>query len=98
MCYVLYIYYTYLRILFLFILFHHVIDKYVITPAEHSLSNQYNIKKLWIIVKDLPEKYYALHENDIIKLGRFRLKVRQFIESVDTLNTLKLDDCPSKKM
>ncbi|ETW34645.1 hypothetical protein PFTANZ_04655 [Plasmodium falciparum Tanzania (2000708)] len=72
-------------------------DKYVITPAEHSLSNQYNIKKLWIIVKDLPEKYYALHENDIIKLGRFRLKVRQFIESVDTLNTLKLDDCPSKK-
>ncbi|KAI4836351.1 zinc finger protein [Plasmodium brasilianum] len=72
-------------------------DKYVISPAEHSLSNQYNVKKLWIIVKDLPEKFYALHENDIIKLGRFRLKVRQFIESVDTLNSLKLDDCPSKK-
>ncbi|CAA9989895.1 conserved Plasmodium protein, unknown function [Plasmodium knowlesi strain H] len=72
-------------------------DKYVITPAEHSLNNQYNVKKLWIIVKDLPDKSYALHENDIIKLGRFRLKVRQFIDSVDTLNSLKLDDSPSKK-
>ncbi|SCO68490.1 conserved Plasmodium protein, unknown function [Plasmodium vivax] len=72
-------------------------DKYVITPAEHSLNTQYNVKKLWIIVKDLPDKSYALHENDIIKLGRFRLKVRQFIDSVDTLNSLKLDDCPSKK-
>ncbi|EUD67740.1 hypothetical protein C922_01929 [Plasmodium inui San Antonio 1] len=72
-------------------------DKYIITPAEHSLNSQYNVKKLWIIVKDLPDKSYALHENDIIKLGRFRLKVRQFIDSVDTLNSLKLDDCPSKK-
>ncbi|ANQ09564.1 Uncharacterized protein PCOAH_00041460 [Plasmodium coatneyi] len=72
-------------------------DKYVITPAEHSLNTQYNVKKLWIIVKDLPDKSYALHENDIIKLGRFRLKVRQFIDSVDTLNSLKLDDSPSKK-
>ncbi|SCM06153.1 conserved Plasmodium protein, unknown function [Plasmodium chabaudi chabaudi] len=71
--------------------------KYVITPAEHPLNSQYNVKKLWIIVKNLPDKSYSLHENDIIKLGRFRLKVRQFIESVDTLNSLKLYDTPSKK-
>ncbi|VEV58663.1 zinc finger protein, putative [Plasmodium vinckei vinckei] len=72
-------------------------NKYVITPAEHPLNSQYNVKKLWIIVKNLPNKSYSLHENDIIKLGRFRLKVRQFIESVDTLNSLKLYDTPSKK-
>mmetsp|Transcript_45555 Transcript_45555/g.97698 ORF Transcript_45555/g.97698 Transcript_45555/m.97698 type:complete len:437 (+) Transcript_45555:198-1508(+) len=38
-----------------------------------------NSKKLWIVVKDLPESCHRLVEGDVMKLGRFKFKVRQLV-------------------
>eukprot|EP00922_Rhytidocystis_sp_ex-Travisia-forbesii_P017424 GHVS01025987.1.p1 GENE.GHVS01025987.1~~GHVS01025987.1.p1 ORF type:complete len:622 (-),score=130.91 GHVS01025987.1:474-2339(-) len=70
--------------------------KYLIFPAERNLGGPQsglNPKKLWTIVKELPEKNYSLQENDVIKLGRFKLRVKQLVRAGDVVPEVKLDDC-----
>ena len=59
-----------------------------ISPAEkfHHRQNENVIpKKLWIVVKDYCDNNYPIKENDVIKLGRFKLRVKQICttESID---------------
>jgi len=51
-------------------------------------------KKLWQVVRDLSSSCHTLSENDILKLGRFKFRVRQMVNS-DCLGaqpSLCLDD------
>lgn len=51
-------------------------------------------RKLWLIIKHLQRSSFPLNEGDIIKLGRFKLRVKQVITDTNT-NTpvdFKLDD------
>ncbi|CXI31090.1 FHA domain protein, putative [Plasmodium berghei] len=51
--------------------------------AEENESNEQNeANKFWIIVKYLKNKTSILHENDIIKLGRVKLKVKKIITNI----------------
>ncbi|SCM20937.1 FHA domain protein, putative [Plasmodium chabaudi chabaudi] len=51
--------------------------------AEENESNEHNeANKFWIIVKYLKNKTSILHENDIIKLGRVKLKVKKIITNI----------------
>jgi len=36
-------------------------------------------KRLWLVVRDLPNRGHKLSEGDLIKLGRFKLRVRQMV-------------------
>lgn len=53
-----------------------------------------NSKKLWLVVRDLPARIYRLSESDVIKLGRFKFRVRQLVTSTcgDAQPELRLDD------
>ncbi|UKJ87914.2 hypothetical protein MACJ_000356 [Theileria orientalis] len=53
--------------------------EYVVMPAEKVPGSLLYPQKLWLIVRTLPYQRYALQENDIIKLGRFRLRVKQLV-------------------
>ncbi|AFZ80059.1 hypothetical protein BEWA_029090 [Theileria equi strain WA] len=53
--------------------------EYVVFPAEKAPGSFLAPQKLWIIVRALPCQRYALQENDVIKLGRFRLRVKQLV-------------------
>lgn len=66
--------------------------EYVIAPANGSFSETYNVKKLWIIVKELHPGYHLLQMDDIIKLGRFRLKVRHLSLDLEDFKFAKLSD------
>lgn len=57
------------------------------TPASSS-------KKLWVVVRDLASSGHKLSEGDVIKLGRFKFKVRQMVasESSPVQPELHLDD------
>ena len=57
--------------------------KFQVVPAERSGSQSTNPKKLWLIVKDLQPTGHIIQENDVIKLGRFKLRVRQCVKSGD---------------
>lgn len=51
-------------------------------------------KKLWLVVKDLSSSGHRLVEGDIIKLGRFKFRVRQLVASAcgGAQPELRLDD------
>mmetsp|Transcript_34134 Transcript_34134/g.68915 ORF Transcript_34134/g.68915 Transcript_34134/m.68915 type:complete len:421 (-) Transcript_34134:114-1376(-) len=51
-------------------------------------------KKLWLVVRDLPTSGHRLGEGDVMKLGRFKFRVRQLVSatSAGTQPELKLDD------
>eukprot|EP00928_Gymnodinium_smaydae_P070516 TRINITY_DN54332_c0_g1_i1.p1 TRINITY_DN54332_c0_g1~~TRINITY_DN54332_c0_g1_i1.p1 ORF type:complete len:432 (+),score=82.59 TRINITY_DN54332_c0_g1_i1:165-1460(+) len=51
-----------------------------------------NCKKLWLVVRDLPTSSKRLVEGDVIKLGRFKFRVRQLAGNGDTQPELRLDD------
>eukprot|EP00435_Cladocopium_sp_Y103_P058940 s528_g20.t3 len=57
------------------------------TPASSS-------KKLWVVVRDLASSGHKLSEGDVIKLGRFKFKVRQMVasETSTVQPELHLDD------
>jgi len=38
-------------------------------------------KKLWLVVRDMPSGAHHLQEGDVIKLGRFKFRVRQLRRS-----------------
>ena len=48
----------------------------IVQSAERQPdSSSIQAKKLWLVVKEIGQ--YVLHEGDVIKLGRFKLRVRQ---------------------
>jgi pSer/pThr/pTyr-binding forkhead associated (FHA) protein len=49
-------------------------------------------KKLWLVVRDLATSSHRLSEGDVIKLGRFKFRVRQMTSSADVQPELRLDD------
>lgn len=57
-------------------------------------SSSSSSKKLWLVVRDLITCGHKLSENDIIKLGRFKFRVRQMVSSGcgDQQPQLCLDD------
>lgn len=70
--------------------------KFVAFPADRSLGvcndRQLVPKKVWLIVRDLPSKSYALQQNDMVKLGRFKLRVKQLVKNGDQIPELRLDE------
>lgn len=55
-----------------------------------------NSKKLWLVVKDMLQSGHSLTEGDVIKLGRFKFRVRQLVASCDGVRPeLRLDDSGS---
>lgn len=79
---------------------YHRDGKFVVVPADRSVLSyptQLNPKKLWIIVRDMPNNKYNLQENDVLKLGRFKMKVRQLVQSdADSSQEIKLDDLDAR--
>lgn len=61
-----------------------------VDKASSSLSG----RKLWLVVRDLATCGHRLIENDIIKLGRFKFRVRQMVSSAcgSCQPELRLDD------
>jgi hypothetical protein len=56
-------------------------------------SSASNSKKLWLVVRDLATNGHKLSEGDVIKLGRFKFRVRQLVGSGNGAQPeLKLDD------
>lgn len=55
------------------------------TPSSSS-------KKLWLVVRDLPTCGHRLSEGDVIKLGRFKFRVRQMAMASGMQPELRLDD------
>ncbi|XP_055388705.1 uncharacterized protein LOC129617557 [Condylostylus longicornis] len=70
------------------------IGKFLILPADRNAQSTVGLvpKKLWLIVKKLPSGKHQLQESDIIKLGRFKLRVKQLVKSGAALPELRLDD------
>jgi hypothetical protein len=58
-----------------------------------TMSN--NSKKLWLVVRDLAASGHRLTEGDVMKLGRFKFRVRQLVSSAcgGAQPELRLDDC-----
>jgi len=54
-----------------------------------------NSKKLWLVVRDMPAGAHHLQEGDVIKLGRFKFRVRQLVGTGEAQPELKLDDSGS---
>jgi len=54
-----------------------------------------NSKKLWLVVRDMPAGAHHLQEGDVIKLGRFKFRVRQLVGTGDAQPELRLDDSGS---
>lgn len=62
---------------------------YWVDKASPSSSS----KKLWQVVKDFESSSHSLVENDILKLGRFKFRVRQMVSSdCGAVPELRLDD------
>lgn len=40
-----------------------------------------HMKKLWLVVRDLKDRSHTLAKNDMVKLGRFKIRVRQMVTS-----------------
>jgi len=56
------------------------------TPSSSS-------KKLWLVVRDLPMSGHRLAEGDVMKLGRFKFRVRQLASACGGVQPeLRLDD------
>lgn len=60
-------------------------------------------KKLWLVVRDIPTCGHRLTEGDVIKLGRFKFRVRQLVANATGAQPeLRLDDsgvvcCPDSE-
>ena len=66
--------------------------QFTVYPAEKQVGLA-SPKRLWMVVRDLATRGHNLHEGDIIKLGRFKLRVRQCNhDSADVEAELRLDD------
>lgn len=61
-------------------------------------SSSTSSKKLWQVVRDLDNKCHNLAENDVMKLGRFKFRVRQMVSSDcgGAQPELKVDDSPGE--
>ncbi|ORM42277.1 uncharacterized protein BXIN_1085 [Babesia sp. Xinjiang] len=57
--------------------------EYTLTPAERLPGHSLVPQRLWLVVRALPNKRYALQEHDIIKLGRYRLRVKKIVSKDD---------------
>jgi len=57
-------------------------------------SSSSSCKKIWLVVRDLSTSGHRLVEGDIIKLGRFKFRVRQMVANAcgGTQPELRLDD------
>ncbi|PFH34599.1 FHA domain-containing protein [Besnoitia besnoiti] len=57
--------------------------KFVVVPADRSLCGSSTTalipKKLWSIVREHNNNKHILQEGDVIKLGRFKLRVKQLV-------------------
>jgi len=51
--------------------------------VEKAASPQSSSKKLWLVVRDMPHCGHRLSENDVIKLGRCKFRVRQLVASAN---------------
>lgn len=53
-----------------------------------------NAKRLWQVVRDMNNSSHSLSESDLMKLGRFKFRVRQMVASADaaTQPELRLED------
>jgi len=49
-------------------------------------------KKLWLVVRDMPNGAHHLQQGDVIKLGRFKFRVRQLEGTGEMQPELRLDD------
>eukprot|EP01055_Gregarina_sp_Pseudo9_P003299 Gregarina_sp_Pseudo_9__3298@NODE_347_length_3093_cov_7_685003_g327_i0_p1_GENE_NODE_347_length_3093_cov_7_685003_g327_i0NODE_347_length_3093_cov_7_685003_g327_i0_p1_ORF_typecomplete_len893_score149_29YopYscD_cpl/PF16697_5/7_1e02YopYscD_cpl/PF16697_5/34YopYscD_cpl/PF16697_5/4_4e10FHA/PF00498_26/7FHA/PF00498_26/7_7e10RINGv/PF12906_7/2_2e12Fer2_4/PF13510_6/0_19zfRING_2/PF13639_6/0_61_NODE_347_length_3093_cov_7_685003_g327_i03223000 len=70
--------------------------RFYVYPADRNVGGQ-NLqpRKLWLIIKHLPMEHYPLNEGDVIKLGRFKLRVKQIVTETNGANSpidFKLDD------
>jgi hypothetical protein len=52
-------------------------------------------KKLWLVVRDMPSSAHTLCEGDVIKLGRFKFRVRQLVGTGSQQPELRLDESGS---
>ena len=68
--------------------------RYLISPAEKTLQSSvtFTSKRVWLIVKELPQGYHHLQESDVIKLGRYKLRVKNLVRSGPSTLELRLDD------
>lgn len=65
------------------------LGKFSVYPADRNLpllpgAPPLQPKKLWLIVKELRTGNHQLQELDVIKLGRFKLRVKQLVKSGTT--------------
>lgn len=63
--------------------------RFSVYPADRNLALPAGAaplqpKKLWLIVKELRTGNHQLQELDVIKLGRFKLRVKQLVKSGTT--------------
>lgn len=70
--------------------FHIRAGRFSVVPADKNVQTVSTAaalmpKKLWLIVKELPSGNHQLQEADVIKLGRFKLRVKQLVKSGTTL-------------
>lgn len=66
--------------------------QFTVFPAEKT-AGLASPKRLWMVVRDLATRGHNLNEGDIIKLGRFKLRVRQCNHTdSDSMAELRLDD------
>ncbi|GBE61199.1 erythrocyte membrane protein [Babesia ovata] len=53
--------------------------EYTLAPAERVPGQSLVPQRLWLVVRALPNKRYALQEHDVVKLGRYRLRVKKIV-------------------
>lgn len=68
--------------------------RYLIAPPEKNPQGVSTVtpKRAWLVVKQLPHGHYQLQEADVIKLGRFKLRVKQLVKYGPSSLELRLDD------
>lgn len=68
--------------------------RFLVSPPEKNLQTHSTVmpKRVWLIVKELPRGHHQLQEADVIKLGRFKLRVKQLVKSGPSSLELRLDD------
>jgi len=62
--------------------------------VDKASSSSISGRKIWLVVRDLATCGHRLIENDIIKLGRFKFRVRQMVSAMcgSSQPELRLDD------